>query len=255
MRKTRTIGRSIGLIVSAALVLPALVGCQTSRVAPTAVTPHYVSLYRSGDYAQAYEAAKAFPTTYHGSERLVAGMALAAQGKDQEAKTWLQPLTNSTDREVRGRAKAAMGIILAREKAHGDAAHLLSDASRDLTGPLSGWAAHYGAEAYAEAGDRLRSERLRTIAGQRNPANGVAAADGRYTVQLGSFSSRSRAQSRVKATTPVARNAGLDEPRVEMRISGDRPFYAVRVGRFGSSEAAKQASSAFPGDTAVIRMN
>lgn len=248
------IARITLLTASLVLALPVLMGCQTGRGAST-VTASYISLYRAGNYQQAYEAAKAFPTTFHGSERLVAGMALAAQGKNEEAKTWLQPLTSSTDREIRGRAEATMGIILAKESAHKDAAHLLNKAADDLSGPLKGWAAHYGAQEYEKSGDKMRAGRLRSIADLRGPATGTATLGGKFTVQLGSFSSRSRAQSRVRDTAPTAVNAGYEPPRVEMTMAGSKPLYAVRVGHFPNPEAAKAASSKFPGDTAVIRTN
>ncbi len=250
----RSISKLLILATFAALTLPTLVGCQSSRGAST-VTPSYVSLYRAGEYEQAYEAAKAFPTTYHGSERLIAGMSLAAQGNDQEAKTWLQPLMHSSDREIRGRAQATMGLILAKERSHKDAAQHLDNASNALSGPLKGWAAHYGAREYEKSGDQLRAGRMRSVANLRGPATTASLPSGDFTVQLGSFSSRSRAQSRVRDTAPAAVNAGYEKPRVEMTMSGSRPLYAVRVGHFQSPEAAKAASANFPGDTAVIRMN
>lgn len=250
----RSISKLLTLAAFVALTLPALVGCQTGRGTST-VTPSYVSLYRAGQYEQAYEAAKAFPTTYHGSERLIAGMSLAAQGNDQEAKTWLQPLMHSNDREIRGRAQATMGLILAKERSHDDAAHHLNNASDDLSGPLKGWAAHYGAQEYEKSGDNLRADRMRSVANLRGPVTDAASPGGDFTVQLGSFSSRSRAQSRVRDAAPAAVSAGYAKPRVEMTMSGSRPLYAVRVGQFQSPEAAKAASAKFPGDTAVIRMN
>lgn len=250
----RSISRLLILATFASLTLPALIGCQSSRGTST-VTPSYVSLYRAGKYEQAYEAAKAFPTTYHGSERLIAGMSLAAQGNDQEAKTWLQPLMHSKDREIRGRAQATMGLILAKERSYKEAAQHLNNASNALSGPLKGWAAHYSAEEYMKAGDNLRAGRMQSVANLRGPITGASSSGGDFTVQLGSFSSRSRAQSRVRDAAPAAVSAGYEKPRVEMTMSGSRPLYAVRVGQFQSPEAAKAASAKFPGDTAVIRMN
>jgi hypothetical protein len=241
----------LGLVLCATL----FGGCQSKRTAYSAVTPSYISLYRSGDYDGSLRAAKAFPTSHHGSERLIAGMSLAALDKPEEAKIWLQPLTSSSDRNIRGRAKASMGLILADENAHQDAARLLDQASSDLAGPQSGWAAHYGAQEFTYAGDNLRSERLRSVATLRGPSDPDAKLSGNFTVQLGSFTSRSRAQSRVRDTTLAATNAGLDSPRVEMTMAGSKPFYAVRVGRFGTSADAQAASDKFPGDTAIIRFN
>jgi len=251
----RSMNKAIQLCISIALLAITMGGCQTGASSRSAVTSSYVSLYRSGDYDGALRAAKAFPTTYHGSERLIAGMSLAALDKPEDAKIWLQPLTSSSDRHIRGRAKATMGLILAEEDAHTDAARLLSQASDDLAGPQRGWAAHYGAQEFAHAGDNLRADRLRAISSLRGPSGTVATVTGNFTVQLGSFSSRSRAQSRARDTANAASNAGLDSPRVEITITGNRPYYAVRVGRFGTSDAARAASIKFPGDTAVIRAN
>ncbi|GAB5495314.1 MAG: hypothetical protein Phyf2KO_03940 [Phycisphaerales bacterium] len=254
MQKMQPFSKLLTLIALAVLALPTLGGCQTGR-GTSSVTPSYVTHYRAGDYGKAYQAAKAFPTTHHGSERLIAGMALAAQGNDREAKTWLQPLMHASDREIRGRAQATMGLILAKERSHQEAAQHLNNASNDLSGPLKRWAAHYGAEQYAKAGDNLRAGRMRSVANLRGPVTGASSPAGDFTVQLGSFSSRSRAQSRVRDAAPAAVSAGYEKPRVEMTMSGSRPLYAVRVGQFQSPEAAKAASTKFPGDTAVIRMN
>lgn len=255
MKRMRTHIHAAPLLACIALLTIPMVGCQGRGASRGAVTPSYISLYRTGDYDGALRAAKAFPTSHHGSERLIAGMSLAALNKPEEAKVWLQPLTNSSDRHVRGRAKASMGLILAKEDAHRDAARLLGEASNDLAGPQRGWAAHYGAEEFSLAGDNMRSERLRAISTLRGPAEAGSVLTGNFTVQLGSFSSRSRAQSRVRDTANAASRAGLDSPRVEMTMSGNKPYYAVRVGRFGTSAAAQAASTQFPGDTAVIRFN
>lgn len=247
-------------ISKAVLLLPALLllagvlgGCQTARPAHASGNPTYINLYRAGSYGEAYEAAKAVPATAHGSERLIAGMSLAALDRGAEAKAWLAPLASSPDKHIRGRAEATLGLIYAQEKRHSEAAKLLQSASNSLVGPMKGWAAHYGAQEFGFAGDNMRSEQLRSVAELRGPAADVQAAAGQFTVQLGSFSSRSLAQSRVRATSHVAEQAGLDLPRVELTIAGDRPLYAVRVGRFETSDDARTASRRFSGDTAVIR--
>ncbi len=237
------------------LGLPVMGGCQTSRSVHATGNPSYVSHYRAGAYNEAFEAAKAVPTTPHGSERLIAGMSLAALGRGSEAKSWLTPLTTSPDKNIRGRAEATLGLIYADEQKHSEAARFLQSASESLAGPMKGWAAHYGAQEFGFAGDNMRAGRLRTVAELRGQGEIPASAAGQFTVQLGSFSSRSLAQSRVRATSPAAQNAGLDLPRVELTIAGDRPLYAVRVGRFETSADAKQASQRFSGDTAVIRTN
>ncbi len=237
------------------LLLLVMGGCQTSRPLQASGNPTYINLYRSGAYNEAFEAAKAVPTTAHGSERLIAGMSLAAMGRGSEAKTWLSPLTNSADKNIRGRAEATLGLIYADEEQHSEAARFLQSASDDLAGPMKGWAAHYGAQEFGFAGDNMRAERMRTVSELRGPGAVPTADLGQFTVQLGSFSSRSLAQSRVRATSSTAEKAGLDLPRVELTIAGDRPLYAVRVGRFETSADAKQASQRFSGDTAVIRTN
>ena len=215
-----------------ALLALVLGGCHTSRSVHATGNPSYISLYRARAYTEAYEAAKAVPTTPHGSERL-----------------------SSPDKNIRGRAEATLGLVFADEEKHSEAARMLQSASEDLAGPMKGWAAHYGAQEFGFAGDNMRADRMRTVAELRGPSDLPAADDGQFTVQLGSFSSRSRAQSRVRATTPAAQQAGLDIPRVELTIANNRPLYAVRVGRFGNSTEAKQASQRFSGDTAVIRTN
>lgn len=228
-------------------------GCQSTRTIHAAGNPTYISLYRAGAYNEAYEAAKAVPTTPHGSERLVAGMSLAALGRNDEAKSWLKPLTASPDKNIRGRAEASLGLVYASESQHSEAARLLQAASDDLAGPMKGWAAHYSAQEFGFAGDNLRAGRMQTVAELRGPDIPNVAGSGRFTVQLGSFSSRSLAQSRVRATTSTAERAGLDLPRVEMTIANNQPLYAVRVGRFETSAAAREASTRFSGDTAVVR--
>lgn len=248
---SRTLSALLAVIPSLALS----VGCQSSRSAHASGNPTYITLYRTGAYNEAFEAAKAVPATAHGSERLIAGMSLAAMGRGEEAKVWLKPLAASTDKNIRGRAEATLGLIYAEEKQHAEAARLLKSASDDLAGPMKGWAAHYGAQEFGFAGDNMRAGQLRTVAELRGPEAVAGTPSGQYTVQLGSFSSRSLAQSRVRATTTSAQRAGLDLPRVEVTIAGDRPLYAVRVGRFETPADAREASQSFPGDTAVVRLN
>lgn len=253
MQNSATTNKAM-LLMPVLLIAAVLGGCQTSRTAHASGNPTYISLYRAGSYNEAFEAAKAVPATPHGSERLIAGMSLAAMDRGEEATAWLAPLANSPDKNIRGRAEATLGLIYAQQKRHSEAAKLLQSASTSLVGPMKGWAAHYGAQEYGFAGDNMRAERLRTVADLRGPEAGTpSTSTGQFTVQLGSFSSRSLAQSRVRATTPVAEQAGLDLPRVELTIAGDRPLYAVRVGRFETPTDARVASERFSGDTAVIR--
>lgn len=245
--------KAVLLVPSVVLLALGLGGCQTTRSAHASGNPTYISLYQAGSYSQAFEAAKAVPTTSHGGERLIAGMALAAMDRGAEAKTWLSPLASSPDKNIRGRAEATLGLIYAQEKRHTEAAKLLQSASASLVGPMKGWAAYYGSQEFGFAGDNMRAKQLSSVAELRGPAAELQANPGQFTVQLGSFSSRSLAQSRVRATTLVAEQAGLDVPRVELTIAGDRPLYAVRVGRFETPDDARTASQRFSGDTAVIR--
>lgn len=245
--------RTVGIGFALAGVMAGFGGCRASHSHSALTSPAYISLYRSGQYAEAFEAAKGVPTSASGRERLIAGMALEALDRDAEARQWLEPISRSADRQIRGRANATLGLILAKEGKHAEAAALLDRATADLSGPMKGWAAWYGAREYDEIGDSRGARRLSALSQLRGGLSVTVPHPGDFTLQLGSFTSRSRAQSRARATIQAARSAGLETPRVELTVAGGRTLYAVRVGPFATKGAAMAASGRFPGDSVVIR--
>ena len=253
----RFLARSLVLVVLAAGAL--LVGAcasgtstgTTTSADPTTRSPAGQACDR-GDYRTALKEAEAEYRRSSGPKReaaaLTAGLSAHALDDDTTARKWLTPLVDSSDRQIAGRASAALGLIEADAGNNERAVVLLTDAARALPGNAGARAEFYAAESYAHMG-RLDAAR----AGYRLAATRATDAElkqliaerlktGGYTIQLGAFKSVANAQKMIAEVRGKCAAAGIGDPRVVARSRpGAPPLQTVQVGRFSSPDEAKRA--------------
>lgn len=202
----------------------------------------YRDHFEAGRYPLAYSSAQAAAGS-PGSQSeaaLVAGLSAEAMRDDARARQWLEPIARGGG-GLAPRARAGLALIELRTGSPLAAARELEAASVQLTGHDAREAARVAAEAYERAGRREDARRLRDRAvGAGQPA-ASASALGPYSLQLGAFSTRSRAEQRLAEVRAAVRTAGLGEPRIEIGSRDGRVLYLLQAGQFNSSEEAERA--------------
>lgn len=245
-------------LASLAVVL-ALVGCESSPIAPP---PQSVEAYDAGRYAEAYRDATAEHSRTSGARKdraaLMAGLSAHALGNYATATEWLTPLVDHADREIAGRAAATLGLIEADRGDHQAAAAHLSMAGRKLSGDASAQANFQAAESYAALG-RVDAARLHyRLAGATTDDSRVDLLVGdrlamdAYTVQVGAFSSRENAMTRAEEIRRRALALGLGEPRIVLRPGpSGRSLYLVQLGSYKTESEASSARVRLGGEAVV----
>lgn len=239
-RPARTIRRAA---VSVFLALIAgIPGCAANAGSGQA---SYRDHYEAGRYQMALASARASAGGPGGSSdaALVAGLSAEAMRDDTTARQWLEPIARGSG-DTAARARAGLALIELRTGDPLRAARELEAASTQLSGPDSREAARVAADAYERASRPADAERLRRRAvGMDGPTDTaeLPQAAGGYTLQIGAYSTRSRATQRVAEVSTATRSAGLGEPRVEMAARDGKVLYLVQVGRFRTQEDATRA--------------
>lgn len=205
----------------------------------------YREYYEAGQYGAALARAQAVEGRPGGNSdaALVAGLSAEAMRDDATARAWLQPIARgSGDRAAR--AQAGLALIELRTGDPLQAARQLEAASVQLDGADAREAARVAAQAYEQAGRTSDAERMRRRSvGMFEPARTGAPgfAAGGYTLQMGAYSTRTRASQRVTEVSSAARTSGLGEPRIELATRDGRVLYLVHVGRFRTQSDAERA--------------
>ncbi|NRA57861.1 MAG: SPOR domain-containing protein [Phycisphaerales bacterium] len=239
-----TLVRSVGPLLGLILAMWAIWigGCSAGSGSGQAT---YREQYEAGMYRQALASAQARAGRPGASSEaaLVAGLSAEALRDDATAKRWLEPVARGTgDRAAR--ARAGLALI---ERRTGDplrAARDLEIVSAQLGGQDAREAARVSATAYERAGRPTDAERMRRRAvgampaGSRTSAGFVATG---YTLQVGAYSTRSRANQRVAEVGSAVRSAGLGPARVELASRDGPVLYLVHVGRFSTFDDAERA--------------
>jgi len=238
-----TLARTLSLLVGVLLVSLAagLAGCTTGGGAGHAT---YREHYESGQYQLALAGARAQAGRPGGSSdaALVAGLSAEAMRDDATAKRWLEPIARGTSDRA-ARAQAGLALIELRTGDALRAARDLEAASAKLRGHDAREAARVSATAYDRAGrpadaDRMRRRAVGVLATGTSQG---AFASTIYTLQVGAYSTRSRANQRVAEVNSATRSAGLGPARVELSTRAGRVLYLVQVGRFESFDDANEA--------------
>mgnify|MGYP001330823886 CR=1 FL=1 len=227
-------------------------GCSSGATGSAAAkgSPATVA-YEKGDYSTALTEAQNEYRKTSGTRKeaaaLTAGLAAHAMGNDAEAERWLTPLVKSTDRQIKARASAALGLIKADAGDHEQAVVLLTDASRSLPGDSGARAEFYAGESYASMGrlDAARAHyrvaKAKTIDPELKRVLDERLSSGGYTVQLGAFKDEQNARRLASDSASKCAAAGASDPRVVARVRPGAPtLYTVRVGSYATRDEANR---------------
>ncbi|MBL8760735.1 MAG: SPOR domain-containing protein [Phycisphaerae bacterium] len=276
----RAAGCSLGAMVLAAVMVSgaALPGCGSSEKPKDngiPSMPDYMQAYRKNDFRKALElASKAHRDEPEGVKRdraaAVAGDSARWLGRNAEAERWVSPLLSSSDETVSGWANSTLGMIEKERGQHRQAADHLLAAAGKLRGSESASSWMYAGDALAAQGrkDEARQAYLSGLKevpasnpqlkgmldqrlGQEAPTSDGG---GRYTIQVGAYSSRDRAQAAADRLRGNLAGTSLGSPRIVQVSSKGKILYTVRVGMFATREQAASGAKRLGTDaTATLR--
>lgn len=231
-----------------ALIGMAMGGCQN---AGSRSTERAMSLYGEGQYAEAYrEAGRAHLASHERDERaaLVAGLSANEMGYDSSARNWLKPLTLSDNREIAGRASAALGLQSVKHDDFSTAAIEFTRAGRLLRGEEAAQANFFAGESHRQLGHNASARLMYRLArgGAASGANEqrVIARLGPsdFTVQLGAFREHDNASQIARSNSARASRLGLGEPQIVTSTDlASGVLYLVHLGRFTTEREADVA--------------
>lgn len=228
----------------------------------------YLTAYQESRYAEAYDAATAAATKSNGMDRdraaLIAGQSAHAINRNADSKKWLEPLLVNPDDQIGGRAGATLGLIAIEENKHAEAAKLLSTASRKLAGDEAARAALYAGDSLRNSGNavaaresyvraqamvkedqQLKNQIAERLAG--TPAGTLAPGKGRFSVQVGAFSTKQRAG---EALVKFGQFGAARVATVKSKTG--QALFAVRVGVYPSKVEAEKVRAKIGGDCRVV---
>jgi tetratricopeptide (TPR) repeat protein len=268
------------LVLALSLMIAApLAGCSGSpKPAAEGTAGDYMSLFKSGQYARAYEVASAQAQRTRGYEAdrasLYAGMSAHALDRNADARRWLTPVVGSGDREISGNAAATLGLIAQESGDHAAAVELLDKAGDKLSGDESARSLMYAGDSMIRLGQRDKAHQtwetarerivadvaLRVMIGDRLAGHGptttnrpttggtpTQSSTGGYSVQAGAFGNRRTADS-----TAAKLNAIAPARVVTITSSQGKPLHAVRLGRFRTRAEADQVRVRVGKDARVV---
>lgn len=253
----------------AALVLFSLSwagGCASTGSGPA--NPDYIQAYEARRYQQAYDGAAGAAPKLKGAAReqalLVQGESAHALNRNAESKELLRPLTESNDPRIAGQSAATLGLIYQEEGNYDEGAKYLTLAAGKLDGDAAARAALYAGDCHKAAGRtseaRLMYEQAQSLVRTDNSlrgmigdrlSGGTPAGVGKFSLQVGAFSTRQRAQAQADRLRQTASNLGLGSPTIVEIVSKGKPLYTVRVGRFATRDAALKAAKGLGVDATI----
>ncbi|MCE7972731.1 MAG: hypothetical protein DYG92_00165 [Leptolyngbya sp. PLA1] len=249
------------------LVLVVASGCaQTPKAASN---DDYVALFNSGRYSDAYEASSKAAGSLRGSNRelaaLIAGQSAYRLGRPTESERWLEPLLDSGDRAIAGRAAATLGSLARDRGENRPAFELFNTAASKLAGDDAARALMYAGDAKHALGEKATARDLWTSAqskvesdvqlrvqiGDRlagaYPGSSPAASGGAFTVQAGAFSSRATADALAQKLRPKG------PTRVVPISKNGKTLHAVRVGSYATKAEADKVRASIGSGAIVTR--
>lgn len=256
-----------GLCVVAACAMALAGGCASGS--KTTGHPTYIQDYEARRYQQAYEGARSAAPDLKGAAReqalLIQGESAHALNKNAESKQILRPLTESRDPRIAGQAAAALGLTFQEEGNFAEGATYLQLAASKLDGDAGARAALYAGDClkslrqtadarkmYEQAQSQVRTDNsLRAMISDRLSGAERAPGVGKFSLQVGAYSTRQRAQAQADRLRQTAANLGLDSPTIVESTSKGKSLYTVRVGRFTSKEAAQKAAKGLGVDATI----
>lgn len=225
-------------LIAALALLAAIAagGCASTQTRPPT---DYVTLYQSGRYSEAYDAAAAAAakgsTNTREEAAVIAGLSAQALDRHSDARRWLSPLLGSPNRGVSGRAAAALGLIAKDTRDFAGAATLLEQASRSLEGDEAARAAIYAGDCHRTLGRSGDAQRCY----QKARELFVSDAQVRMLVadRLGTTTAAIQPQPVAAAAAPPRAGASMGVTRTP--ATG----YTVQFGAFSSKATAEQQAS------------
>lgn len=237
--------------------------------------PDYMESYRKNDFRSALEkASKAYRDEAPGVKRdraaAVAGDSARWLGRNAEAERWVSPLLSNSDETVSGWANSTLGMIEKDRGQHRQAADHLLAAAGKLKGSESASSWMYAGDSLAALGRKDEARQAYLSGLQAVPASNpqlkgmldqrlgqeapTKDGSGRYTIQVGAYSSRDRAQAAADRLRGNLAGTSLGSPRIVQVSSKGKILYAVRVGVFQTREQATQQAKRLGTDaTATLR--
>lgn len=231
-------------------------GCASS---PRMTLDQAVADFNAQRYAQAHEKAKSLSDRPSAPNRhdaaYIAGMSAFQLGMIEEADRQLQIAINSSNAHTSAQAKAVLGQIRLDQRRSRDAAELLCDASNSLDGEDKLKAAANASLAYQQMGDvdSARAWRMKAQGQTPQPIHAssssstlptVESAPGSqgFTLQVGAFQEKKRAENAAKEALKLAQREGWGQVRiVPRRDSRGKATYLVQFGTFATRESAAAA--------------
>lgn len=239
----------------------------------------YIDDYAAGRYSEALQGARVASANLQKTREreraaLIAGQSAHALNRTADSERFLRPLTESTDPEIAGSASATLGLIAQDRRLHHEAARHLSVAAAKLRGDEAARAALYAGdslravgkhpearEMYKRAQSLLESDtNARRLIADRLSGSGTGGTvlgspttgGGRYTLQVGAFATRERAQRQADRFSSTAAALGLGSPRISRLSSGGRELFVVQFGRFSSRPTADATRLKLGGGAVVV---
>jgi hypothetical protein len=232
------------LLLPCLLLLPPA-GCESTPQAGT--LNQALTEYDAGEYALAHRHASDAMRCPDDQKReeaaYLAGLSAYRLGRLDDAERLLLTASRSEKPTTAARAKATLGLIRLDQDRPREAAGLFREAEPHLAGSDAQQAARYADAACRMAGlappPRTAGPSPRSPSG---PSDGAAGPSSTFTLQVGAFQDRRRAERAAADAAPVAESAGLGRVRVIPRSNGrGRQLYVVQLGRFGSRREAAAA--------------
>ncbi len=266
-----TLSRLLLVILTAAMC--GVGGCAANR----ATANDYNQLFAQHRYADSYDAAAKVAGSMNSIHRdqasLVAGLSARALDRTADAKKWLVPVSGNANSNIAGQASAALGAIAQEEHRHREAVEFFTNAATRLKGDDAARALMFAGdslrglslpakatETYKKAQTLVVSDNsLRVSLADRLSGGGPAlvpaavgtpkiSPTGKYTLQLGAFSSIKKAKTEAKKLL----DAGATRT-VPIRDKTGRTLYAVQFGRYATKQDAEAARRAVA-PTAFVTM-
>lgn len=236
MKRRGAVLRPLGRGLLAA-VLMWTVGCRSAG-SPGALEAA-VADYRAGRYVEAQQAAvqahRGLRGTEAGQAAYLAGLCAYRRADLDGADEWLSRAAESADPTTRGQAQAALGLTLERQGRHREAAARFEQAAATLEGPDARQAAFHAGLAHQAGGDDDRARRWFGEAESPGDASG-------FTLQVGAFRDRRRAEQAASEAGALAQRHGLGRVQIVPRSDGrGRTLYLVHLGRFATRNEAAEA--------------
>lgn len=208
--------------------------------------------YQAGRFESAHRNALKALQTPNNTDRYkaayLAGLSSYQLGNLDQADQHLLLALKATNSQTQARTKAMLGTIRLDQQRPLDAANLFKDAALALKGTDARQAAHRAALAFQQAGDETQAETWFARAsgdlfGQTYaPVRAPEMAE--FTLQVGAFRERARAQNAADNAAELAKDIDIGTVRVIPRTNDrGQELYIVQVGQFATRQEASRAKA------------